>query len=133
MYTGAEITIIGHIGKDPVKPSSAHPDFITFSLATQHKDKKANSDITTWYNCKSGSKSVAEFIEKNIKAGMGIEIRGIPTATAYQEKTTNALRARIEVALMSFPKILKYPPKNESTEVSGKPNNFEDLDDNIPF
>lgn len=140
MLTWADITICGHVGKDPVTPSANYPNFVTFSVAVSEKskDKTNKEDKTIWYGCQTGSEFIAKGIRDNIKAGMGVLITGTPHLNSYTDKN-GTTHTQIKINVSKFYKL--NDPKNKVSEEtvtttrtsnnSFSDNNLED--DEIPF
>lgn len=78
------ITILGNIGKDPVKrETSSGMTIAAFSVAVSERIK--GEDSTTWFNCTAfGSK--AEYILRSCQKGSGVFVEGPHRKEIYQEK-----------------------------------------------
>ena len=78
------ITILGNIGKDPIRRETSNGMTIAaFSVGINEKIKGEES--TTWFNCTAfGSK--AEYILRSCQKGSGVFVEGPHRKEIYQEK-----------------------------------------------
>lgn len=75
MPNHASITIVGHIGKDPVKEMKGEHTTTRFSVAVSRKRKAG--DLTTWWNVTAWRKD-AEYAANYLKKGEAVLVTGEP-------------------------------------------------------
>jgi single-strand DNA-binding protein len=81
MPNHAHITIIGHLGKDPVYDESN--ETARFSVA--HTRKRKAGDVTTWYNV-TAWRQAAKFASTYLKKGSPVCVTGSPYLDTYKDK-----------------------------------------------
>lgn len=80
----AQVTLIGHLGKDPETKTMPGGDSVTsFSLATNKRRKDA--DLSTWWNCTMWGKR-GETIRQYLGKGDPILVTGEPCMRLYTTK-----------------------------------------------
>lgn len=141
MRGDAKISLFGHVGQDPKKPSEKHPDFITFGLAvTQHwKDHSGEKqEHTDWYEVITSQKGLGDLVNNYVKKGDPLYVEGTPK---YEVYTNNEGEAKIRVSVNLTKINLLGQRKNDEENIDGsyqpsksQSNSMKNLDDdNIPF
>ena len=136
MLTSATIEIFGYVGQDPRSPNSASPNFVTFSVSVNRRDKKKEK-VTTWYECQTSNEKVAEVIRSQIRKGVFTRVRGSFSMGTYQDKTGKTVTT-CKVYINSIFDIIPFVAnanKNETVNDVMYPRMDDDidLDDSIPF
>lgn len=128
----SEITIMGHVGKDPMCPSPNHPDFMTFTVCVNTKDKDKNK-IPFWYECNTRNEFQRKFVEQYVKKGGAIYVRGKPKFDSYQDKQGKA-QVAVKIAMDDF-HLLGDSKKDDQPATSYKKVDvtIHDFGDEIPF
>lgn len=80
MPNHASITILGHLGKDPVLETKGEYGICRFSVAVTRKRKAG--DLTTWWNVTAWRKE-AEYAGKYLKKGDAVFVQGEPYLDEY--------------------------------------------------
>lgn len=125
-----QITLIGHIGKDPETKEVGSTTLTKFSVATRHRIKKDDEwvDQTTWHNIVCWGKR-GDVIAQYCSKGDMIGITGRQEHRKYEDKETGATKYMSEVVLNDFtfinakvvsdqPKIKNHAPgMNEDEEI----------------
>lgn len=81
MPNHAHITVIGHLGKDPVFDDKH--ETARFSVA--HTRKRKSGDLTTWYNVTAWRGS-AKIAAQYLKKGDAVGIVGVPYLDSYTDR-----------------------------------------------
>ena len=77
----ASITLVGHLGKDPVSKTLNDGQSVTsFSIATSRK--RGDNEITTWWNCSLFGKR-GEALARFLKRGDPVLVHGEPVLRKY--------------------------------------------------
>lgn len=79
----AQVTLIGHLGKDPETKTIGSDTVTTFSLATNKRRK--DGDLSTWWNCSMWGKR-GETLRQYLKKGDPILVVGEPCQRPYTTK-----------------------------------------------
>lgn len=79
----AQVTLIGHIGRDPEIRTVGDMQVASFSLATSRKRRE--QEITTWWNCAVWGKR-ADVIRQYVSKGDAIQVVGEPLMRKYTDK-----------------------------------------------
>ena len=140
MRSEAKISLFGHVGQDPKKPSQKHPDFITFSFAVTiswKNDSGEKQEQTDWYEVVTSQKGLSGLVESYVKKGEPLYIEGTPKYGVYTTKDGET-RPKVTVNLN---KIVLLGRKNDGEEApstqeqpkAGSGSMKDSLDDEIPF
>lgn len=89
MRCEAKISIFGHVGQDPKKPSDKYPDFITFSLAVTQSWKTESGEKqehTDWYEVTTSQKGLSGIVSSYVKKGDPVYVEGAPKYGIYTSK-----------------------------------------------
>ena len=82
----AQITLIGHIGRDPELTSTPEGVAVTrFSLAVSKKEGKEGKERTTWFNC-TAFRGPAETIHQYVAKGSPLFVQGDLSVREYTGK-----------------------------------------------
>jgi single-strand DNA-binding protein len=82
MPNHATITLIGHLGKDPVQRPAGAKQVVNFSIA--HTRKRQNNETTTWYDVSVWSEKTAAAVMEYAKKGDAIMVQGDVFQDTYQ-------------------------------------------------
>ncbi|MFK7973894.1 MAG: single-stranded DNA-binding protein [Rickettsiaceae bacterium] len=106
---GVEIVLTGRVYDEPEKPmADNYPNWIKFILTVATKwtdDEGKERESITWYKCHSSREERTNFINKKIRKGMLVSVRGIPRTCAYIDQEGKP-GAQVEVTLTIDPMIL---------------------------
>lgn len=82
MPNHASVTLIGHLGKDPVTrtPHGASESVTSFSIATTVK--RRDQETTTWWNCSAWGKR-GEIVQRFLHKGDPLMVQGEPLLRTY--------------------------------------------------
>lgn len=146
-----KVTLIGHLGKDPVvRTFQAGGRVANFSLATSEswKDKATGEkkDRTEWHNVSITNDALVGIAEKYLRKGSKVYLEGQLQTRKYQDKDTGADRYTTEVVLRPYNGSIimldskkseggeytesEYQQVNEATPAQPA---RDDMDDEIPF
>lgn len=85
-----EVTIIGHVGQNAKIIQGDFGSMATFSVATTDSwlDKNTNEvkELTEWHNVRVKNEKIIPFIEKEIKKGSHVYVRGALRTRLYTLK-----------------------------------------------
>ena len=127
----AQVTLIGHLGRDPEVKSVGDDTVTSFSIATNRRNKDA--DTTTWWNCSMWGKR-GERISQYLKKGDPILVVGEPSSRPYTTKDgRDGLSLEVRVTDWSF-----VGGKGEAQTQSAGPvpqgaEADKEFEDSIPF
>ncbi len=135
MRNKALLNLRGYVGSDPTFPSpNKAPNFITFQVgvSTSWIDKSGNQQKqTTWFRCHSNFENVSVFIKKYIRQGQGVEIKGIPKISTFNNKEGKSMTTiEVDIKYLQDIEILTYPKDKENNIFDEKE---EITFDEIPF
>lgn len=80
----ANITIIGHLGRDPETKQLGDNSVTNFSIAVTEK-RKGKDPLTTWYDIAAWNKT-GEFAQNYLKKGSAVMVVGTPALETYTAK-----------------------------------------------
>lgn len=80
----ANITIIGHLGRDPETKEFGGNTVTSFSIAVTQK-RKGKDNVTTWYNCAAWNKT-GQLVQQYLKKGSTAMVTGTPALETYTNK-----------------------------------------------
>lgn len=146
MRSEAKISLFGHVGQDPRKPSEKNPDFITFSFAVTQNWKNESGEKqehTDWYEVITSQKGLSGLVNDYVKKGDPLYVEGTPKYGIYTTKE-GEVRHKVTVTLS---KIVLLGRKNDEEETqsnqaqgqgqspsrAGSGSIKDSLDDEIPF
>ena len=128
----AETIIIGNLGSDPEMRFTPGGKAVTsFSVATSEKWTGADGkpqERTTWWRVSVWDKQ-AEIVEKYLKKGRQVMVKGRVEARAFTDKS-GEVRASLELTANTV-KFLGSNPNGEHTAVSVAPVTADE--DSVPF
>jgi len=143
MRNNANIELIGYVYGEPEHPmQDKYPNWVKFTMSVTKKWKnkagEEQKDIA-WYKCSSWSEGLSKLVKNNVKAGMGLLIKGAPKASAYIDKEGQP-KAQIEIGITEL-FMLTFPQEgwnsgnqtNDSNKSSVDHPVSEITDDEIPF
>lgn len=118
MRNSAIIELIGYVYGEPKYPMpDKYPNWISFSMSVteRYRDKnKEEQKKVEWFKCNSWSEGLSQIINKHIKKGSGVMVRGKPkTPKAYTDKEGNIQSGNIEVNISDI-NILTYPQEDDN-------------------
>jgi len=143
MRNNANIELIGYVYGEPEHPmQDKYPNWVKFTMSVTKKWKnKAGEEKkdVAWDKCRSWSEGPYKPDKKNVKAGMGLMIKGAPKASAYIDKEGQP-KAQIEVGITEL-FMLTYPKEgwsngnqiNDDSKSSVAQISSDIEDDEIPF
>ena len=133
------ITIEGHVGTEPTRPTEKFTNLVTFSVGVSQSFKKKDSteytNTTTWYKCNSWVEGRSDFLMKSINKGDKVVIIGRPSASAYIAKDGKPA-ASMEINIEQIVLMKKKDEQNNDAANSAKyskQSQHVSLDDQIPF
>lgn len=94
----ANLTIVGHLGKDPVLETKGEYTTCRFSVATSRKRK--DKDLTTWWSVTAWRKD-AEYASKYLKKGDAVLVSGEPYLDEYEKDGEKRTILKIEAIRVS--------------------------------
>ncbi|MDR0659753.1 MAG: single-stranded DNA-binding protein [Prevotellaceae bacterium] len=99
-----ELTVIGNVGKDAEIKTTENSKGIVFSIAVNesYKDKNGEKrETTTWFDASywKGKDANLEELQKHIKTGTKLFLKGKPQAKAYITKEENGAKASLGIAV----------------------------------
>ena len=98
MPNHANITIVGHMGKDPVTETKGEYTTCRFSVATSRKRK--DKDLTTWWSVTCWRKD-AEYAAKYLKKGDAVLVMGEPYLDEWDKDGVKQTMLKIEALRVS--------------------------------
>ena len=126
----AQVTLIGHLGKDPETKTVGSDTVTSFSLATSRKRK--GEECTTWWNCSMWGKR-GETIRQYLGKGDPILVTGEPYQRPYTTKDgREGVALEVDVRDWSFVGVKgdqSAPRQSSQPPSAGR----TDYDDEIPF
>lgn len=141
-----EVTLIGHLGKDPESRSMQNGDsVISFSLCTSKVWTDASGtrqERNEWHNVVIFEPHCAKLASRFLRKGSAVWLRGAMQTRKWQDKT-GADRWATEVVLQKFEGQLRLIDKGQDdaarqsqssdgkARASGDPP--PDIDDDVPF
>lgn len=134
MPSACNVTIVGHLGKDPVKSQAGTTGYIKFSVAVSERRKKQGSDEwtdhTTWMNVTFWGKQ-AEYVYPYLKKGKLVYVQGTLRLEEYQDRDGRD-RQSIEVNATN---VLSLSPKEDAATAGAAfaPGGYRSEDDAPPF
>lgn len=136
------ITIEGHVGGKPTRPTEKIPHLVSFSVGVTRSFKKKDSteytNTTIWYKCNSWLENRSNFLMDAINTGDKVVVIGRPDASAYIAKDGKAT-ASIEINIEQIVLMTKKDKTNQNNDAansqkySKQSQHVSDLDDEIPF
>lgn len=130
----ASVTLVGHLGKDPVTKSLPSGDSVTsFSIATSRKRK--DEEHTTWWNCSLFGKR-GETLAQYLKKGDPVLIHGEPFLRQYS--SANGDGQSLDVVVNDFAFIgakgaQSAPVSHAPVSGSRQAPSMTAMDEDIPF
>ena len=98
MPNHANITIVGHLGKDPLLETHGEYTTCRFSVAVSRKRKE--QELTTWWNVTAWRKD-AEYAAKYLKKGDPVLVMGEPYLDEYEKDGQKHQMLKIEALRVS--------------------------------
>ena len=134
-----QVTIIGHLGRDPETRYMPNGDAIaSFTVAVGEKwtDKASGEkkEHTEWFRVQAW-KRLAELAGEYLKKGQPVFVQGRFRTRKWQDKegaerySTEIIAERIQF----LGKQEKQEKKEKKEEPEEKPGKFDDMEDDIPF
>lgn len=141
----AQITVMGHVGKDPeIRSTQNGTKVANFSLAYTERWNDAQGDKherTTWFrvdvwNAANGKGLVSSVVDKYIRKGSHIMVQGQPVVEEFTDK--EGVKRQVFKIKLGGPnsalRLLGGPvAKKETEKVESEPNGSSAFDDDIPF
>jgi single-strand DNA-binding protein len=127
-----QVTIIGHLGRDPETRYSPNGDAITgFTVAVSEKWGKGDEkkEHTEWFRVQS-FKTLAEIAGKYLKKGNPVFLQGRLRTRKWKDKE-GAERFSTELIADKIQLLGKQETAGSAPEK--KPGHFDDMPDDIPF
>jgi single-strand DNA-binding protein len=101
MMSFAQITLIGHVGRDPELTYTPEGVAVTrFSLAISKKEGKEGKEKTTWFNC-TAFRGPAETIHQYVAKGSPLFVQGDLNVREYTGKD-GQLHTNMDVLVDKF-------------------------------
>jgi single-strand DNA-binding protein len=128
MPNHANVTIIGHMGKDPVTETKGEYTTCRFSVATSRKRK--DKDLTTWWSVTCWRKD-AEYAAKYLKKGDPVLVMGEPYMDEWEKDGQKHTMLKIEaLRVSSLGSRSAAAPSTPPRAPASKP---DPADDDVPF
>ncbi len=94
----AQITLIGHLGRDPETKNVGDATVASFSIAVT--DKVKGEEVTSWYSCDAWNKQ-AEVVGKYLHKGDPVQVIGRPRIEQYAAKD-GTVKTTVRVRVSEF-------------------------------
>ena len=132
------VTLIGHLGADPVlRSTAANQDFATVRLAYSNRYLGRDGqpvDETHWFNLVAWGQSATRLVD-SARSGQRLLVEGRLSARQYTDKAGEK-RESVDVVVTRFetlPKLSELRRAADGTTVSDHDDAAGDLDDEMPF
>lgn len=137
MPNHAQITLIGHAGKDPEQRYNSGGDPVaSVSMATTRKRK--DQEVTSWWRIQAFGKT-AEALARFITKGAAFGVTGEPVIEEWTDKDGNKRQTPTVYAdrIILLGKAEEPRPNSASPsqrqQQAGGASGFDDMDGDIPF
>lgn len=121
------ITLIGYVGKDPETKTYGDKTVSKFSLATRE-----SSTETSWHYIECWNKT-SELAQKYLKKGSMVAIEGRVKYSEYEKDGQKRTSTSIVANRLEFVGRPHEDGKTETTSMSGKGNEYQAYDGELPF
>ncbi len=125
MYSLNEVNLIGNVGKAPeIRTLQTGVKMATFSIATSQR-KKDGQRQTEWHNVVVYNPMLIDIIEKYLKKGSHVFVKGSLSTKEYQDQNGNT-KTSINIVLHKYTGTLIILDKNSDVD------SYDEFD-SIPF